>query len=699
MSVIFKRIAKNPPAQNSSVFTVMQHNQGPAYLILRNGGRWSDVFRLVPTQPLVIGRSSKNAIVIADDRSSRRHAEIFCENGVWQVRDLGSRNGTLVDGQPIQSVHSLQSGQTVQVAGVSMSFVDSLGSVFPSEPAAIGPLSDAQSEILGSPHSFSQTQEIDSPPTIIESKIPQAWMANLAYTLAQQLTWEHACEVVLEGLLRELKIQAGGIMLVQSAVATNSLDTNSLATNANTRLAIVCARERPGKAYRRVGESLAQHVLKSRQAVLARNIQNDPIFGNQSEVDQASQAISTQTVLCAPIALGETDGQPIWGLLHLYAREDEANPKADVLEIATLATQLLTVAFQQFSRQKQIELKLAVTQKRVVALQSQLHDQNADTTMIGTSPAIVLLKNQLARVAPTQATVLLRGESGVGKELAAREIHRQSNRNEGPFVAINCGALSPQLLESELFGHEKGAFTGATDRRPGKFELADRGTIFLDEVGEMTSEIQVKFLRALENRSFERVGGTKPITVDVRVIAATNRDLEEAIREKSFRSDLYFRLRVVEIVLPSLQQRREDILPLAEYFLATFRYRSASGPAGFSEETCRVMQAYAWPGNIRELRNAVERAHVLSNHSLAEPEDLALSYIHLSEQEKHSLDGLPSRTDTLDEQNYQEKGLEELEREHIMATLRFTEGQKSRAAAILGIERSTLDRKLKKYEG
>ncbi|MCY2974523.1 MAG: sigma 54-interacting transcriptional regulator [Planctomycetota bacterium] len=705
----------------------MQQNQGSAYLILRNGGRWSDVFRLIPTQPLVIGRSSKNAIVIADDRSSRRHAEVFYENEAWKVRDLGSRNGTFVDGTSVQSVHSLQTGQVIQVAGVSMSFVESLDSVFPNEPNAAGPLSDALGENASLQQSISHTQEINLPPTIIDSKQPRAWMVNLAYKLAQQSSWEQACEVVLESLLRELKIQAGAIMRVDSdfvlsvpskAFSSKTLLNTPASSAQSLRLAIICASERPGKAYRRVSELLAKHVLTNSQAVLARNIQNDPIFGNQSESAQASQAISTQTVLCAPIPLRDNsdhdklsgdklekvkEAKPSWALLHLYARDDEPSLQSDALEIAALATQLLTIAYQQLSRQKQIEKKLQATQKQVLALKSQLYDHQTDSSMIGSSPAIIKLKSQLARVAPTHATVLLRGESGVGKELAAREIHRQSTRSDGPFIAINCGALASQLLESELFGHEKGAFTGATDRRLGKFELADGGTIFLDEVGEMSAEIQVKFLRALENQSFERVGGSKLLSVDVRVIAATNRDLEEAIREKSFRSDLYFRLRVVEIILPSLRQRPEDILPLAEHFLATFRQRSALGPTGFSEQTRAIMQGYRWPGNIRELRNAIERAHVLSVHTLAEPDDLALSSIHLSDEEKlneekqEAANVSPSESINSDF-SYREKQLEELERDHILATLRYTEGQKSRAAAILGIERSTLDRKLKKYE-
>jgi Nif-specific regulatory protein len=267
-----------------------------------------------------------------------------------------------------------------------------------------------------------------------------------------------------------------------------------------------------------------------------------------------------------------------------------------------------------------------------------------------------------------------------------------SQRASGPFVAINCAALTPTLLESELFGHEKGAFTGATDRKLGKFEQANGGTIMLDELGEMSSEIQAKFLRVLEGKAFERVGGSKPIQVDVRVIAATNRDLEQAVRDSQFRSDLYFRLRVIELIVPPLRQRPDDIMPLAEYFLNQFVSRSGYGPNGFSERAKYAMQKYQWPGNVRELRNCVERAFVLANGPLAEPEDLALSHLQLPGQATttfvHSFAG-----------TYQEKTIEELEQQHIEATLEYTQGQKNRAASILGIERSTLDRKLKKFQG
>jgi len=247
------------------------------------------------------------------------------------------------------------------------------------------------------------------------------------------------------------------------------------------------------------------------------------------------------------------------------------------------------------------------------------------------------------------------------------------------------------LLESELFGHEKGSFTGAVERKIGKFEQANGGTIMLDELGEMSLEIQAKFLRVLEGKAFERVGGNKPIQVDVRVIAATNRDLEQAVREGLFRSDLYFRLRVIELRVPALRQRTEDILPLAEYFLAQFRSKSGHGPSGFTEQAQLAMKKYNWPGNVLELRNSVERAYVLATGPLAGPEDLALSYLQVPGQELPK-PVLPTSN------TYQEKTIDALEQEHIEATLEYTGGQKNRAAAILGIERSTLDRKIKRFQ-
>ena len=283
------------------------------------------------------------------------------------------------------------------------------------------------------------------------------------------------------------------------------------------------------------------------------------------------------------------------------------------------------------------------------------------------------------------ATVLVRGESGVGKELVAAALHHASERSDEPLICLNCAALSPTLLESELFGHEKGAFTGATERKRGKFEAANGGTLMLDEIGEMSPEVQAKFLRVLEGHAFERVGGHEPIKVDVRVVAATNRDLQSMVREGKFRQDLYYRLHVVEILVPPLRERGKDCLQLAEYFLAQFNQEMGRRIEGFSDEAKKTLLEYSWPGNIRELKNVVERAVVLNTKNHIDVSDLALS------------PASETRTSGSPSADAVEMTLAALEQIHIERVLRHTDGNKSRASAILGIERSTLDRKLKRF--
>jgi Nif-specific regulatory protein len=291
-------------------------------------------------------------------------------------------------------------------------------------------------------------------------------------------------------------------------------------------------------------------------------------------------------------------------------------------------------------------------------------------------------------VASTKATVLVRGESGAGKELVAQAIHDGSDRKSGPFVCLNCAALSETLLESELFGHEKGAFTGATDKKAGKFELADNGTLFLDEIGEMSPTIQAKFLRVLEGHAFERVGGSTRLKVDVRVVAATNRHLEDAVASGGFRRDLYFRLRVVEIAVPPLRKRQEDIKPLVDHFVNIFSRETGRKIDGFSPAAITAMQEYHWPGNIRELRNCIERAVVLSSSSIVDVTDLALSTL--------AIPGDTGRMDSIPKE-FSPETLAIVEKRHILATLECTGGNKTKAAKLLGIERSTLDRKFARW--
>ena len=325
-------------------------------------------------------------------------------------------------------------------------------------------------------------------------------------------------------------------------------------------------------------------------------------------------------------------------------------------------------------------------------LRRQLTDASAGPGILGRSKAMQDMLQILATVAPTEATVLITGESGTGKELVARALHAGSARSQKPLVTVNCAALAENLLESELFGHEKGSFTGAERRREGRFSQAHGGTLFLDEIGEMPLQLQAKLLRALQEGEVQRVGSDAPITVDVRVLAATNRDLRVEVAERRFREDLYFRLNVITMEVPPLRARAEDIPLLAAHFMERFAARNRKVLKGFSSQAMDVLLRYAWPGNVRELENAVERAVILSTGDLITERELPLALTderapvaavgESAAEGAGSLAGLP---------------LEEVERRAIVETLREAEDNKSEAARRLGITRATLHNKLKKY--
>ena len=310
--------------------------------------------------------------------------------------------------------------------------------------------------------------------------------------------------------------------------------------------------------------------------------------------------------------------------------------------------------------------------------------------IIGQSPATVKLLETVAQVAPSEATVLISGESGTGKELIAGAIHYNSTRKDGPFVKINCAAITETLLESELFGHEKGAFTGADRRKQGRFYQAHRGSLFLDEVSEMSLTMQVKLLRVLQEREFTRVGGEQTIQVDVRVIAATNKDLPDLINRGKFREDLYYRLNVVGLKIPPLRDRREDVPLLAQQFLQDFAARNRKEIKGFTPQAMDLLIHYGWPGNVRELMNAVERAVVLSLFDYLAEEDFPI--IAGSDQTR-----TPETANAPIVQSNGTTPLEQVEKATILRTMEATGGNKSEAARRLGITRKTLHKKLKKY--
>jgi DNA-binding NtrC family response regulator len=315
-------------------------------------------------------------------------------------------------------------------------------------------------------------------------------------------------------------------------------------------------------------------------------------------------------------------------------------------------------------------------------LQKRLESLTRFGEMIGQSDEIRHVYNLIEAVAPTSATVLIVGESGTGKELVARAIHQKSARKRGPFVALNCGAFPREILENELFGHEKGAFTGAIAEKQGCFELASGGTLFLDEVAEMEPDIQVKFLRAIEQHSFRRLGGKKEIEVDIRIVAATNKNVEEALREGKLREDLYHRLAVIPMQLPPLRDRSGDVRLLAEEFLQRFAKDQNKDIHGFSEGSLEYLETYRWPGNVRELKNAIERAVILARGELIQVSDLQPKHFSLEEKEVH----IPIGTT-----------LEDAERHVMLKTFAFTAGDHARTARILGVKEKDLRQKLLSY--
>lgn len=340
---------------------------------------------------------------------------------------------------------------------------------------------------------------------------------------------------------------------------------------------------------------------------------------------------------------------------------------------------IMLTAKKALSNSKIIEQNIKLTQE-ISTLKKKVE---VNKSIIGKSEKLSKMMRTIEQVAPTRATVLVTGESGVGKELVADALHNLSDRKDGPFIKVHCASLSANLLESELFGHERGSFTGAVSQKKGRFELADGGTIFLDEIGEIDAATQVKILRVLQEKSFERVGGTQTLNVDVRVVAATNRNLEEEVKKGNFREDLFYRLNVVHIEVPPLRERKDDIPLLMNSFLNEFNKENNRNIEGFTPAARKVLCSYSWPGNIRQLRNSIESAVVLARGRLIDVDDLP------EQVSEHDNDSQLSIKVGLT--------LDEAEKMFIISTLDYCGGNKTKASEMLGIGRKTLHRKLEEY--
>jgi len=400
------------------------------------------------------------------------------------------------------------------------------------------------------------------------------------------------------------------------------------------------------------------------------------------------RAVGAQSVLRVALPLDND----VFGSLFFLSREADHFSDED-LDFARRAASYLALALshQKLSEASRRDAEARETASRleaqVATLKRELESRGGQRRVVGSSTRWKDVLAQAARVAPTDTTVLLTGESGTGKEVVARFVHHASRRASGPFIAINCAALPDQLLESELFGHERGAFTGAVAAKPGRIEQAAGGVLFLDEIGEMSVTVQAKLLRVLEEREFLRLGGTRMLRADIRVIAATNRDLMEAIAKGTFREDLYYRLGVFEIHLPPLRERPEDIMELAVDFLKELGQTVGKAPAGISVEARDQLLAYRWPGNVRELRNAIERAVILADGAVIRPEHLPIASSRVAAAAPAEGISLPAAG--LD--------LEEVERTLVLKALTQARHNKSRAARLLGLTRSQLYSRIEKY--
>jgi transcriptional regulator with GAF, ATPase, and Fis domain len=469
---------------------------------------------------------------------------------------------------------------------------------------------------------------------------------------------------MLDDVIELTNAQKGFLILVEGADMVSA----PLDKNANKKLVVRASRnvrkESIVDSVGAISDSIVQQVLQSGKPIIVSDALADTTFGKSESVI----AMKLSSVMCAPLV---SQGQIIGGL---YVGNDKVKSLFERTQL-----ELLSIFASQASLILQNAMLLSALRADKAKLEAELKDKRFGE-IIGACPSMMEVFRKLQKVAGTDISVLITGETGTGKELIAREVHRRSQRAEGPFITINCGAIPENLIESELFGHVKGAFTGAIASRPGKFQIADKGTLFLDEIGELPLNLQVKLLRALQERVVFRVGESKPEKVDIRIVAATNRNLEEEIRNGNFREDLYYRLNVVNIWLPPLRDRGDDVGIIAKALLTKYADELKSPVKGFSPAALAAIRKYAWPGNIRQLENRIKKALVLCDQNLLSAEDL-----DLGTTAENAIMPL-------------EKAKEEFQRKYVLEVLERNNGNRTQTARDLGVDPRTIFRYLEKEQ-
>jgi Nif-specific regulatory protein len=603
-------------------------------LVVLNGSHPGTTLKLNDSaSEFTIGRHISNDLQLDDDRASRMHVRLLHRAGLWHLEDCGSLNGTFVNSQPAQQT-VLESGDLIRIGDRLMLFVD--------ENAE--PRGDIQTSVFRATTSVSRHPG-DEHGELVEQSVSDS-MSRIVRDSA-----------VLCRLANLLHRHTDSDVLVRSAIEAlvEGINADSVA------VWLVAADGRLRCAGRR-GEPFDEHLLAS-------------LAVEKSKAILVENGLATRQMAATDshMPVGTGIGVPIpgpkscRGAIECHRFSHRGPFSRSDLDFTVVVAHQAGLALENLEHRERLEQANAELRRRLAS----------QTKLVGSSPSMQRVLDQIARVGPAHSTVLILGESGTGKELVARSIHDTSQYSAGPYIAVNCAAFSESLLESELFGHEAGAFTGADRRYIGQFERAHRGTIFLDEVGEMSPACQAKLLRVLEGHPFQRLGGQESIRVEVRVLAATHRDLPQLIEQRRFREDLYYRLRVIDILMPPLQERGNDVVELASMFLEQFRGQMGRGPRRFSDDAIAALRSHRWPGNVRELKNAVERGVVLGQNEEMTASDLGLAVP----------DTTPAAAGTL-------LPLRDLERQHIAYVLARCNGNKTQACRILGIGRATLYAKL-----
>jgi Nif-specific regulatory protein len=604
-----------------------------------------------------VGREASNGIAVGDPSVSRRHFLLVRQNGNFHLRDLGSRNKTLVNGEPTQE-QQLRHGDEISAGDSAFLFLIEEEDI--TLPLGRVEFEDAQRTVETTVIHPKDVVYLH-PDRLLRELPPSSRVAVNLNALLKISRVVHAIRDLdeLQGQLLDLIFEVvpagrGAILLADS----EGHEFNSLFAR---------MRQAGQAPLVKVSRTVARQVLEQGIAILGSDVPNSEDF----RAVESLAASQVRSLLCVPL----TVFQRVTGCIYLDSSTLGNRLDEEHLQLVAAIAGISAIALEnarrlQWLEQENERLTIEISQER---------------SLVGESARMKEVYQFLKRVAPAESTVLIEGESGTGKELAARALHRNSARANKPFVAINCAAIPETLLESDLFGHERGAFTGAVSMKKGRIEVADTGVVFLDEVGELAPALQVKLLRVLQEREFDRLGGIHPIKVDVRIIAATNCNLEEAVRKGAFRRDLYYRLAVLKITMPALRDRRDDIPMLARHFVQKHAKRCKAKPRPISREALSCLVNYDWPGNVRELENAIERALVLGSTEMILPEDLPESLLER-----------PSAPEIIEAKYH--AAVKELKKQLILDAVEQCQGSYADAARLLGVHPNYLHRLIRNLE-